>query len=218
MADTFLKIIDQALLAAVYAKFKDTLGITSYAQDTALMPKEVTMRHIAEKRGKNESEFISLWRTGTGPAYNRQRTAVARRGLSAAYTSSSKTGITTIKAVPADLEYRVWFWSKDKDKLNQITQDYFFWRQIAPNLSLNYNGTYPVELYMTYGRVDDESPVEMMYDKGLYFVSSMPINLEGWLFSAPTTVKTVKKIVVTVYDEEGDEDIEIFKHTEVFTA
>jgi len=71
---------------------------------------------------------------------------------------------------------------------------------------------------MTYGRVDDESPVEMMYDKGLYFVSSMPINLEGWLFSTPTTVKTVKKIVVTFYDEEGEEDIEIFKHTEVFTA
>ena len=217
MADSFLKVIDQGLLAAIYAKFKDNLGITSLLADTAFIPKEIAMRKVSEKRGAVTMEFINMWRTRLDPDKTRMRTPPGRDGLYVAYTDTHKTDITTVKGMPANIDYSLWFWSKDKDKLNAISQSWIFWKQEKPILSLLYNNVCPLEFYLHLGEVIDESPLEGTYDKGVYYVIRCPLTMEAWIFES-TSTKTVKKIVISIYDEENDVDTLVARETINFTA
>jgi len=215
---SFLKVIDQGLRTAVYAKFKDDLGINSVTNDTGIFPKDLALRKVSEKRGDVSMEFISVWRNGTAPDMSRQRSPLARQGLYLNYTSQvTKTDIATVYAVPAALQYDVWFWSKDKEKLNVITEKYLFWMHNTPNLTINYNDTYPLEYYLKFGEVIDESPLDAVYDRGTYFVIKCPISLEGWVLTGADNTKTIKKIVVSVYDEGVDANTLLYTETITFT-
>jgi len=216
MADTFLKIIDLGLQATVYAKFQTTMGITSLTNDTALWPKALALRKIAEKRGAVTMEFISLWRTLTMPDPHRTRTAAAVDGIPLAYTDNTKVTITNTQAVAVNLDYSLWFWSKDKDKLNAIAQECLFWKYNNPVVAINYNGKYPLEFFLHLGEIVDESPLEGAYDRGTYFVIRVPLTLEGWLLQ-DILIPTVKKIVISIYDEELATDTLVSQETINFT-
>jgi hypothetical protein len=214
--DSFLKVIDLGLQATVYAKFQTTMGITSLTNDTALWPKALALRKIAEKRGAVTMEFINVWRVLTAPDPRRSRTAVAVDGIPLQYTSAEKLVITNTQAVAVNLDYNIWFWSKDKDKLNAIAQECMFWKYNNPVVSINYDGTYPLDFFLHLGEVIDESPLEGAYDRGTYFVIRVPLTLEGWLLQ-DILIPTVKKIVISIYDEELATDILVSQETINFT-
>jgi hypothetical protein len=218
MADTsFLYVIDSGLRVLLYTKFKDALGLTTLQNDSALFPREVAMRKIAERRGKVAMEFLNVWRTETNVDWSRQRTGTARHGFLTKFTSPSKSDIFRTYAVPVELNYDFWCWSKDPEKLNKVTELYLFWQHRNPNLDLEYNDEYPVELDLHFGNVMNESPVEMLYDKGLYYVARYPVKVDGWVFT-DDTVKTVKKIVVTLWIENaGGEDTFVSQEEYVLT-
>jgi hypothetical protein len=165
-------------------------------------PKNIAQRKIAEKRGEGSVEFISLWRTDIGFDWTRQRTPTARNGIELAYTDANKTAIFTAKAVPAKMNYELVFWSKDLDKMTQAIEAYLMWKQVYPNIVLYYNDLYEMNLYMKFGNVVDRSDYNI-YEKGLYFVYSMPIEVEGWILTN-FSPKTILSIVVDVYYREGE--------------
>jgi hypothetical protein len=199
---SFIKTLDDAMKAAIFAKFGPYFGLTDATKDIVFAPKVVQLRKIAEKRGTDSVEFIGLWRTGMEFDWRRNNSSVARRGLSLAYTDAGKSSIITAKAVPVKISYDVWFWTRCLDKLMDASEGYLFWQFNNPNLVLNYLGLYPLELDMGFGALVDESPYSEIYDKGTYFVGRMPITLDGWVFTVFTT-KTVLTIIIKVYLREG---------------
>lgn len=185
------------------------MGLTDLNNDSLFYPKEVAMRKMAEKRGRDVVEFFNVWRESFSFDWARQRTPVARNGMYMKFEDATRNNILEAKAVPARLEYNVWFWTKDYDKMQQLNEEYIWWVQEFPNLSLNYNGIYPMEMYMSFGEVVDESSTPVMYDQGLYFVMRAPISLEGWIvrdkdnYGNLLKVRTLKKIIISIYDDSA---------------
>ena len=200
MSDSFLKYIDYGVRAMVWYKYADLLSLTSMVNDSAIWPKSVTFRNISEKRGKVQMEFMNIWRSGTKFDWDRQRTSLARGGV---YGQNTSTDASVLKSVPVTLNYDAFFWSKDTDKLNQITERYCFWQHQDPNLNMLFNSIYPCEFDLQFGSVIDESPVESMYDKGVYYVIRCPITVEGWIFTTSPS-GLIRTIYLNGYDATLD--------------
>ena len=212
----------------LYHRFGSVLGISTQSgseedninKGVIQVPKEVALRAVAEKRGENFLEFINFWRMGTSPSWSRQRTPVARRGMYLSTTDGNKTDTVHVKAVPVDLNYNVWFWSKDLDKVYQCIEEYLFWQHDDPNLKLKYNDKYEIEPDLHFGEIVDESTVDEMYAKGLIFTFKMPIKIDAWVLKG-FSFKTISKLVLTFYDknsitnyseivlEDSDQDTEL---------
>jgi hypothetical protein len=219
MADSFLKLIDQSVQALIYLRFKTIMGYTNMNKDSAIWTKEVSMRHIAEKRGEHEVEFFNVWRETVGLAWDRQRSPLARRGLMLNFNDGSKSDIRTSKAMPVNLGYRFWLWSQDLDKINKAIESYLFWQHQNPNLNMSYDGTYPIELDMHFADVVDESPINTQFDRGLYFVYSFYLGIDGWVLT-DFNQKTVKKIIIKLWDdvEAPGEDVLLREFSLVLTS
>jgi len=197
---SFLKVMDAAIKVALFNRFKTILGLTNVNDDVVQSPKDVAFRQISEKRGRAVVEFINVWRETSNFSWSRQRTAVARREITLAYTDpNTKTQIISAKAIPVDLGYIFWWWTKDYDKYNQVVESYSWWRQQDPNLSINFDDAYPLELDLHFGEVVDESTVETMFDQGLYFVGSAPINVDAWFVEGLSNY-AIQTIIKSIYD------------------
>ena len=203
MSTSFIQIMDNAAKSLIFERFKDYFSLTDINEDCVFFPKQIAQRKIAEKRGEGTVEFISVWRTGIKYDWARNNTAVARKGISLQYSDSTvKDAIITAKAVPTVIEYDVWFWSRDLDKIMRATESYLLWQHDHPNLILSYNSVYPMEMYLKFGPVVDESTLPEQYNKGLYFVSKMHITMEGWILTLLES-KTVLSIILDVYLRQG---------------
>jgi len=195
------------------------MGFSSIeGDDVIIFPKEIAQRQIAERRGENVIEFANLWREVTANDWSRQRTPVARDGIHVAYQdgdapsglTDEKTSVVTVKAMPVTLEYSIWFWSQDKDKLNQVSEEYLFWQHQNPNLDIYYNDFYPVEFDLVrFGEIVDESNLPNMFEEGRVFVIRCPLVVEAWVFDS-IEQKTIKKIIITIYDHDEIDDIRTF--------
>jgi len=209
---SFTRTIDNTLKTLLYQRFASILGIDtqSSSQEDNInkgivqVPREVALRAIAEKRGENFLEFINFWRVGTGPSWNRQRTVVARRGL---WVGESDDKLTTVhvKAHPIDLNYNIWFWSKDLDKVYQVIEEYIFWQQDNPKISILYDNKWELTPDLHFGEIVDESTVPEQYERGLIFVFKMPIKIDGWVLKG-LSFDTITKIIVKVYDKDDVSD------------
>lgn len=201
---SFIRTMDDAMKSLVLTKFGPYLGVSDTVKDVVFFPKDVQMRKIAEKRGTDTVEFISLWRTGMKFDWKRNNSPVARKGINLEYTDGGKSSIITAKAVPVEITYDMWIWSRDLNKVMDAAEGYFFWQFSNPKLVLNYLGKYPLEMQMYYDSVVDESPYAQIYEVGTYFVYRFPIKLDGWIFST-FDMKTVLKIFLDIYLREGVE-------------
>ena len=123
-----------------------------------------------------------------------------------AYADAEGTTSVVVKAMPVDLEYNVWFWTKDIENLNLIAERYLFWQQDSPNLNIYYNTDYPAELDLHFGELTDESDVPSMLNKGNHFIMRVPIKIDGWVFASDETNKVIQKIELVLYDEQNLED------------
>ena len=204
--DTFLKLIDKGLMVLCFTKFKDDLNITNAVNDVAIRPKEVALRTLAEKRGKSSLEFLNLWRETTTFSWPRQRSPLAREGMLMAFTDTNNTDITRASAVPVDLQYNLWAWSVDLDKINSVIETYLFWQHTNPNLDLTFNEVHPVQFDLKFGAAVDTSPVEDIYEKGVYYGVRLPIQVEGWVMKLDS-LKTIKTAVLKDYLEGKDGNI-----------
>lgn len=205
---SFTRSIDLALKTLLFTKFSDILRIDKSGstvqnvnKGVVQCPKDIALRELAEKRGETFLSFINFWRMGTSPSWGRQRTPVARRGFYIAGADDDKTDTVHLKAMPVDLNYNVWFWSKDLDKVYECIEKYIFWQQDNPNLALKYDDKYELELDLHFGEIVDESTVDEKYTSGMIFVYKLPVKIDAWLFEG-LSYKTIKKIVLTCYDKD----------------
>jgi hypothetical protein len=199
-----LNVIDIGLRANLFSKFGDILGLESINRGVIFYPKEIAFRQISEKKGEAITEFINTWRVVTAPDWERQRTPVARRGINV------NGGV--VKAMPVKLNYKTWFWSKDLDKLNLVTERVLFWPQNNPRLDLVYtvNGNdYPVELYLKFSEITDESNVDQMFEKGTHFCMCVSIDIEGWIFVGTVSDGIINKIILKIYDKDSLTDKQV---------
>ena len=207
---SFLNTIDIGLKGLLFTKFKDVLNLDTVKKGVVQYPKEIALRKVAGRRGNVELEFINVWRTSTAPDWKRMKTTAARRGVLMEYVDeATKTDIAIIKNIPVTLEYEVYFWTKYVERLNLIAERYVFWQQQDPNLHLNFDvkydlvdHSYPVGLDMHFGPLIDESTEREKYDKGSMFISKLPIKIDG-LVCIADSVKTVKSITLTIYDNDN---------------
>jgi hypothetical protein len=176
-----------------------------------LYPKEIALREMYERRDQAEVEFINIWRMSTTPDWKRMRTHAAVSGVNIKYIDDQgvKTNIAKIKAVPVQLDYTVWFWTQHVERMNLIAERYLFWQQDIPNIDLYFDIKYnmietaiPIKLHLHFGPLGDESTVAEHYEKGTIFCLRTPIKVDGWVLVGES-VKTIKKINLTVYD--GDD-------------
>lgn len=212
--DTFLKILDRGVATLVYNKFKDILGLSS-ENESIISPKEVALRIASERKGAVKLGLINVWRELTEFDWERQRTPVARRGIMVAYTDDNKTDILEYKAIPVTMRYSIWFWHREKDVINEVTETYLFWQQTNPNLELLIDDTYPLELDLHVGgEIVDESTFSEKFEMGTYFVVRCPLEMDAWIFETDT-LKTIHKIVLSLYEDrpEGQQDILLFQRT-----
>jgi len=209
--DAFLTLLDQAMRVRIWNKFSTDMGITNMNTDSAIWTKGIALRKISEKRGKDNMEFFNIFRDTTAYSWRRNSTVAARRGFQFIDTSGSASLVVT---VPVDLTYNVWFWSKDRNKLNTVSERFLFWQQQNPNLDLYLNGTYPLEIDLGFGEIVDESEIDAQYYKGEYFVIRCPIKLESWIFqSEADSDGIIKTIFLKGYDNSQEYDVEIFSDT-----
>jgi len=215
---SFIHIIDDAMKAAVFQRFGDFFGLTDRSKDLVFQPKSISQRKIAEKRGEASVEFISLWRNKISPDWTRQRTSVARDGINLKYTDSGKSTLVNIKAVPVQMDYELRFWSRDFNSITYAAESYLKWFQDFPNLVVNYNGLYEMDMYMKFGSWTDETDYNI-YEKGLYYVAEMPITLDGWVMTTINT-PTILKIIVDLYlrNYVGNQTQDLFIDEYVITA
>ena len=219
MSSSFLSSIDSVMKVLLYDKFASILGIDLKAstedaninKGIILFPKDVALRIIAEKRGTNYLEFINFWKDGIAFDWKRQRTPPARRGLymvNSAVDGVENAKATIVKAVPVNIDYSFWVWSKSLDTIYQVVETYINWQHNMPKMIVNYNNLYPMELDLHFSNVIDESPINTMFTTGQYFVHKMSIKLDCWL---PTSmdIKTIHKIILTMYykDDLTDEQM-----------
>ena len=200
-ATSFISTMDKGIEALVFSKFSEFLFINDPNQDSVFYPERLAQRKIAEKRGEGTVEFISVWREGIEFDWERQRSTLARRGMTMNYTSSGRTEIVTIKAVPAKISYKFLLWSRDLDWLMHAAEAYLSWIHDTPNLILYYNGLYEMDMYMKFGPIVDKTNYDI-YEKGQYFVYEFPISLDGWVLTSITT-KTILTIILDLYIREG---------------
>jgi len=230
---SFTRSVDLVFKTLIFNKFADVLGIDKSGtteeninKGVVQCPSEIALRTIAEKRGETFLEFINFWRMSTSPSWKRQRTPVARRGI---YTNISDDKVNTvhIKAMPIDLNYNMWFWSKDLDKIYQCIEKYILWQQDNPNLTIKYDDMYTLELDLHFGDVVDESPISDLYTRGMLFAYKFPIKVDAWVFEG-IDYKTIKKISLVCYDgtdvsdyseiivEDSNQDEELEKTLRMF--
>lgn len=190
------KEYDLGVKALLYNRFKTILGVDDLAQKYAIVqaPPEIALREMAEHRQENFLDFISVYRSSFGPSWSRQRSVLARRGLQLDRT-------THVKAQPIDINYDIWFWSKDVDKLYEAIEHYIFWQHDYPKISLTYLNTYDITPDLHFGDVVDESTYDEKYNTGIIFRFRVPLKVDGWVLKS-STVGVVEKIRLTVYDKD----------------
>lgn len=206
---SFLYLIDVAMRSLVYTKFGSFLNINTQSSIAAdninkgvlLIPKGVAQREVAEKRGEVYLDFVNLWRTGEEFSWSRNKTFVARTGMS--LQSVDPTQTITARAVPADLAYSIWFWSRDLDKLGQCIEEYLFWTHQFPKLSIMLNDLYPLEFDLHFGASVDESPIDEKYKIGPYFVRHVTVNVDALIFKITSKGDIFRKILVNCYDSQN---------------
>lgn len=200
---SFIKVIDEALKTLVFTKFQTVMGLTSQNIGLVFEPKEVSLRKIAEKRGKDTVEFISLWRERISPDLSRTNAVLARKGLSLAYTDGTKSSVSTTKAIPVKIDYSLRFWSRSLERVTEAAETYLFWKFNNPNLIFNYDTDYPLEMDLVLPQnIEDESTILSQYNIGLYFLYSVNFSIDGWILTTPTTEKSILVIYLKVYTRE----------------
>lgn len=211
MFSSFLSTMDTSFKVAIYERFKDIFSFTSVNTGVLQFPRDVAYRKIAEKTGELALDFINVWKTNLKYSWDKQRTSLARRGISIPATSVSPT-LTNIKAVPVDIEYEISFWSKNLDRINQAIESYFLWQHDNPTLSILYNDLFPIDPKLHFaGDVQDHSTVPIMFDKGTIFTYSCSARLDGWILQSDgdEDVSAIHKIQVTYRDNTNLTDAEI---------
>lgn len=205
MADSFITSIDYAVRTLLYTKFASTLSIDSYSSEAAeninrgivFVPKEIAEKIIADKRGSTFLDFINVYRKGPSPSWNRSKSVAARRGLD--------VGTKTVKGVPVDLNYNIWFWSNDLNKLNLCAETYLFWQHTNPKLTIVYNTDYTLTMDLHFGEIIDESTIPEKYTKGIKHIYMMPLKVDGWIFQS-STFGVINKIQVRMWDTDDLEN------------
>jgi hypothetical protein len=163
----------------------------------SIMPKESAQRHTAEKRGQNFLEFINLWKTKVSYNWRMNQTGLARTGIEIQVDDDDES--TLVTAVPAIINYDVWFWTLSLYTHELVTDKLLFWNQENPSLDLTYNTNFPIEFNVSLKDIVDESTTGIKYEKGQYYTQKIGVEVQGYILKS-LTQKAIRSIIMKLYD------------------
>jgi len=141
----------------------------------------------------------SVYRRSIGFSWKRQRTVLARRGLR--YQRADGT-IGNVKANAVDMDYDMWVWSNNLDKINLCVEKYIQWQHQTPKVSIVFDTDFVLNPNLQFSPVVDDSAIEDVFNTGKIWAFRMPLHIDGWLPETGTTVGQVYKIQLTLYDAD----------------
>jgi hypothetical protein len=205
-------IIDLALKTAILNKFAPIMSLPIADNNIVFMPKEIALREVSEKRGKDSVGFISFWANEIGQDWDRRRTPMSRQGVPLSYTSGGQSRINIVKAVPVRLQYEIVFWHLSLDAVLKVVDEYLFWPDVSPTLDISFNSNL-LNFQLQFADFRDESTLREKYSKGTIYIYSTSLIVEGWLpkFELDWAVNT---IFTTLYDANSTPPIKIFSQTD----
>lgn len=200
-------IIDLGLKELIKQKFASIMEIAGTDSDIVFFPKEIALREIAEKRAVGTVNFISIWNNLIAPDWKRRRTPLGRKGVSVGYATSGNTQLSVAKAVPVNLQYEITFWTTKLDTMLKVIEEYLYYPDDNPTLNMSFNGN-NLNFQMEFGSIQDESTIREKYTKGVIYIFSCLMTLDGWLPRFDIDY-TIKSIYTTLYDKNANPPIKI---------
>lgn len=199
-----LGLIDVGITTVLYNKFKGYLGNGTQPNTVIRYPMEVAQREFAEKEGNQVINFISFYRNLTQFSWARNRSPVGLSGVPLTYTTSSMDVQTMGRAIPLDLTYEIVFWHLDKDVINILIENFFFWIFNQPTLTISLQN-FPTSIYvnMTDSPVDDLSTIRNMYQVGKYWVFKGTMKFESWVPQIDQSGGTIQEIICHLWYKEA---------------
>lgn len=176
---TFLALIDEAIKARIFHKFKGFMNFVDLDTDGSIWPKAIALRKRAEKLGADKVEFFNVWRSNTSYSFKRANTVLALKGLDV--PNMIDAGTVNYKFVPRDLRYSIWFWSQYKDRLNKVEESFMFWDYRNPKLDLILDEYYPLPMDIMTGETTYEVSNEEIFSKGNFHVLRLDLTLEAYI-------------------------------------
>jgi len=203
----------EGLVLQIIERFAAVLPNAQVNKDILFAPDELALRLRAERdntvqgmvknmEGKDEPttkyklEFINVWLDRAAFSWQRQRTAVARSGMSIGYDDDTeKNNVKIFKAVPMDMKFYISFWTLHKVQMDAFMQEFMFWQQDDPKVRLYYDEDKKLELdVIIEPEIDiDASKFINMFKDGKYWKHTFRITVESWLFRG-VAVRTAKEI------------------------
>lgn len=203
---SYTKAYDLALRALLHSRYATLLGLNSEGSSITdqidkgiiFYPKDIALRMISEKRGKDylSTSFISLWRTGQSFSWERNRTQLSRLPL---WVTLADGSIVPVKSVPMNIQYYWCLWTQDLDLAAQICEDYSFWQQEYPRLDITFDNEISVNPEFHLGEIYADPTVEAMFQKGKYFVYQFPLDLDAWVFKVGEATGICNKIQLNLW-------------------
>jgi hypothetical protein len=185
MAETMLEVQDLAMRSLALQRFGPALGLpfddATKRANVMLKPKAAAQRVVAEVRGENSLEFISLWRSGGRNQWSRQNTPLAKRGADVILGDGETR---RMRCVPVEMDYSIWVWSRDMVKAQAALRQFLLWQTDVPlvGIDIDVGGQTigDVQLYLRTKDFTDESTVDEQFDKGVIHCVRMDLSLDGW--------------------------------------
>jgi hypothetical protein len=201
---SFLTGLDKMLQIRIFNKFQSIMGFTNVVKDSAICPKTVAQKRVAEKRGDNYTEFFNLWRKTSEFAKARQRYILGKKGIP--MVNPDGGGTKFYKLAPVDLYYSFYIWSQSLNKLNLCAERFWFWLFNNPKLDMLLDDKYPLAHDILFADYSSDHKLEQQYEKGIIYVYDFSFILSAWImdFSEPPgnfDYPIVKKIHLSLNDD-----------------
>jgi len=213
-----IKPIVEAVAITISERFGYILPSNVINKDILYVPDDLALRFRAEKTERKPTtdangniivddkytlEFANIWIDSMEFSWKRQRSSVARQGIGTEFKSVTPDGREIWKmhkAVPVDITFRVSFWTKYKEKMDEFVQEFMFWQQDNPNINLFYDDDKKLDFDVLIGVLPetDDTKISKMFQEGKYWKHSFRFVVEAWIFRE-VAVRTAKEIILDMY-------------------
>ena len=174
------------MLRVCYAKVAVPLALTDINKDATFYPDEVAQREIAQARGDNSLEFMNLWRVPANLNPPLQNTTGSLRATGFGIQDPTDPQIAgRINTVPIKMLYKLRVWSKSKEAINRVEEEWLLWQYRDPTFDIYASilgNTVPLRGNLHIGQISDASQVIEKFADGRYYSIALEIDLQAYIF------------------------------------
>jgi len=213
-----IKSTTEGVMIHITDRFGAVLPSAQINRDILFTPDDLALRDRAEALGRTYTKdinaylqpsdkttlnFLSVWLNDVAFSWERQRTNVARTGIATKYHDTTIGGHENIEmhvAVPIDLKYSMTYWTRYRESMDMMIQEFMFWTHENPNIEMFYDRDKSLAFQIKIdSRVEhDDMKITAMYREGKYWKHTFGFTVEAWIIKG-VVYYTAKTIILKVY-------------------